>query len=64
MDNEKTTFKITLRAECDYYLEADDEAELDQIIGTVEGSAAYEKFFWDKLHDGDIIVELYEIDEV
>ena len=64
MDNEKTTFKITLRAECDYYLEADDEAELDQTLGTVEGGAAYEKFFWDKLHDGDIIVEPYEIDEL
>jgi hypothetical protein len=64
MDNEKTTFKITLRAECDYYLEAEDEAELDQIMGTVKGSAAYEKFFWDNLHDGDMIVEPIDIDEV
>ena len=64
MDNEKTTFKITLRAECDYYLEAKDEDELDQIISTVEGSSAMEKFFWDNLHDGDIIVEPIEIDEV
>ena len=64
MDNEKTTFKITLRAECDYYLEAEDENELDQIMSTVEGSAAYEKFFWDNLHDGDMIVEPYDIDEV
>jgi hypothetical protein len=64
MDNEKTTFKITLRAECDYYLEADDEAELDQILGTVEGSAAMENYFYNKLYDGDMIAEPYEIDEV
>tara|TARA_R100000008_G_C3567131_1_gene159789 strand:+ start:325 stop:519 length:195 start_codon:yes stop_codon:yes gene_type:complete len=64
MDNEKTTFKITLRAECDYYLEAEDEAELDQIMNTVEGGAAMEKFFWDNLHDGDMIVEPVDIDEV
>tara|TARA_R100000329_G_scaffold115791_1_gene95188 strand:- start:377 stop:571 length:195 start_codon:yes stop_codon:yes gene_type:complete len=64
MDNEKTTFKITLRAECDYYLEAEDEAELDQIMGTVEGSAAMENFFYDKLYDGDMIVEPIDIDEL
>ena len=64
MDNEKTTFKITLRAEGDYYLEAEDEAELDQIMGTVEGSAAMENFFYDKLYDGDMIVEPIDIDEL
>ena len=64
MDNEKTTFKITLRAECDYYLEAEDEAELDQIMNTVEGGAAMENFFYDKLYDGDMIVEPIDIDEV
>ena len=64
MDNEKTTFKITLRAECDYYLGAEDEAELDQKMNTVEGSSAMEKFFWDNLHDGDMIVEPVDIDEV
>ena len=64
MDKEKTTFRITLRAECLYYLEAEDGEELDQILATVEGSAAMENFFYDKLYDGDMIAEPYEIDEV
>ena len=63
MDKEKTTFRITLRAECLYYLDAEDGEELDQILATVEGSAAMEKYFLDQLHDGHIIVEPYEIDE-
>tara|TARA_R110002110_G_scaffold66785_3_gene182492 strand:+ start:270 stop:464 length:195 start_codon:yes stop_codon:yes gene_type:complete len=64
MDEEKTTFKITLRAECLYYLEAEDGEELDQILATVEGSAAMEKYFLDQLHEGNILIEPYEIDEL
>tara|TARA_R110000787_G_scaffold242101_1_gene348270 strand:+ start:204 stop:398 length:195 start_codon:yes stop_codon:yes gene_type:complete len=64
MDKEKTTFKITLRAECLYYLEVEDEEELDQTLATIEGSAAMEKYFMDQLHQGNILIEPYEINEL